>query len=123
MSEQDDGHPPKPHGDVDYYFKLRRGEVAPRYKVKTPEEELADYNERMARGLPNRTFQKHNGKGVWVPNGMSVVELVEIAEEFEREFDVGKITATLMAEAALKVINRLRAGSASAETPQDQKPA
>lgn len=31
--------PPKPHGDLDYYFKLRRGEVEPRYKFEEPKPE------------------------------------------------------------------------------------
>lgn len=63
----------------------------------------------MERALPNRTFQKHNGRGVYVPNGMSVVELVEVAQELEREFEIDGTTAKLMAESALNVINRLRA--------------
>ena len=40
MSDKDRSPPPKPHGDIDYYFKLRCGEVPPRYKVKTPEEDM-----------------------------------------------------------------------------------
>ena len=120
---------PQPHGDLDYYFKLRRGDVEPRYQVKTREEEIAEYEEKL-RANRNGSIQSYGDRGVYVPNGMTAAEIVEGANVLQKELDrdwidMGHYRACEIVCEILRVIRPLGPGSGEtpAPLPPDQKDA
>ena len=99
-------------GDLDYYFKLRRGDVALReYPLLSEPPQDSD------RCNPIQTY---GDRAVYVPKGMSAAEIVEGALVLEREFDIGHYTASVMVEKVLEAVNRLRQGNGPPETPPGQ---
>ena len=60
------------------------------------------------------TAQSWNGMGVWVPDGLSVDDIMLVAAMLEREFDVSQYLSRAMARAAIKLLR----GTGSPDNPQ-----
>ena len=64
------------------------------------------------------TLEAYEGRGLWVPNGMTAVEIVKGARAITDQFDIDKFTARDIAIALLRVIR----AEHSDRAPQESRP-